>query len=308
MGIPLISILTRLGSEGSNYFTDLKLCLEAQSSNDFEWIIVCRPGVAISSIEALFQCREGLSDITRFKILEATVDNRSALLNLAFTHATGDLVVVVDDDDLVTSIFVETFENAGRTSGYLKVVRANTQLMECQATKLAGVQFLQQVSKISRPWNDSFDLERLLQVNQTPCMSLAFPRRILEEANIRWDEELTVVEDWDFALRTTQFIEVIQVDQEIGIYRKGVRGFRSKTEIPKKVWRSDEIKVRSRAYRERGIAISPVEKFKMSFFNYSIAQNSYTFLLDKIPSFTRKTILESLFLYKSYRRFKGIIK
>ena len=48
---------------------------------------------------------------------------------------------------------------------------------------------------------DHFDLLQHLLVNYSPFMSWAFPRSLFFTYGLRFDEQLTVCEDWDVILR-----------------------------------------------------------------------------------------------------------
>jgi glycosyltransferase involved in cell wall biosynthesis len=255
----MLTILTRLGEDSLDIVRDLGLCLESQTSSQFEWLLICRPQVSKELIlkNQIISTHGSLYEKT--KILQGETNNRSALLNFGLKESAGDLIVVVDDDDLILENYVEELLKAGRLNNYSSIIRANSLLMDCVLKCNNNQTYFQQVSKISRPWPKTFNQDTFLKKNSTPCMSIAYPTKIIKNLNLAWNEELQVVEDWDFALRVTRLVPVNSILAEIGIYRRNAGHYRSKAAIERKTWRKNELYVRRSAYRARNLRLSNSE-------------------------------------------------
>lgn len=68
------------------------------------------------------------------------------------------------------------------------------------------------------PYSAKFDLLEHLKSNHTPNLALAFPRGIFHDLNIRFDENLTTTEDWDFFLRGAVIVGVSASEEITSIY------------------------------------------------------------------------------------------
>jgi hypothetical protein len=81
-----------------------------------------------------------------------------------------------------------------------------------------------------------FDLLDHLRLNQSPPISLAFPRGGFHDLGIRFDETMTTTEDWDYMLRVALLLGVESSTERTGVYRWWMEGDCSRTDHPKSEW------------------------------------------------------------------------
>jgi hypothetical protein len=62
--------------------------------------------------------------------------------------------------------------------------------------------------------------------------------------NLRWDERLDAVEDWDLLIRASGVIPVVSVEIPTSIYRRSQVGYRSKLAVSPAKWNESETNVR----------------------------------------------------------------
>jgi hypothetical protein len=242
-----INIVTRMGEDGLYNLKELSLCLQAQSDTNFTWIIILRPGAHkyATSLRKDFSSNSAM--VGKVKIIKAKTDNRAKLLNLALSRIKLGYVNVLDDDDIPLFNYVETIRKNIVLSSGSKIVRTQVVLQESMEIRDSkGDIGKVAVAKLARKWPEEFDILDHAHYNSSPCMSLSFPVHKLKEKNIKWDDQLVVVEDWDFLMSALRFMDV-QNDQTVtAIYRKNQNGFRSQNQIKKSTWIRDENTVREK--------------------------------------------------------------
>lgn len=244
----MISILTRFGEEGKICLEDLALCLAAQIDDNFEWILLVRPSSHILKpwLASVVNSYELLS--TKTKIIECSTDSRGALLNIGLRHSIGNYLVVVDDDDLVTSNFVKVFNsNQNGLPGKTKELALRTITAVKKYEVIDGPErFLAAKTRAEFAFAEKFSLANHYHKNSTPCCSLAWPVSVIREQQIFWDEELKTVEDWDFIWKMAPFVEFYDLPVCTAIYRLTENGSRSSIAETKKSWNRSESIVRER--------------------------------------------------------------
>ena len=246
----MISILTRAGADAFPSIFDLFSCLAAQTNEGFEWIILARPGFMprVNEFKIILDADVNLQH--RTSLITAETDSRGGLLNIGIEAAKGDYVVVVDDDDLVTSNFVEEFENKRKaffTNSTVQPYAMRTiparkiyEIVSTSNREMIGM------SPVQFPWPKIFYLNLHLRANQTPCCSIAWPVETIRVNKIKWDENLGAVEDWDFLCNILQHIRVENLDTITSIYRISKNGSRSLTIEGEETWIEAEKIVRGR--------------------------------------------------------------
>ena len=81
----------------------------------------------------------------------------------------------------------------------------------------------------------TFDPLAHFSYSETPICSLRLPRAALDSLGLRFDEELTVCEDWDLLVRASQLLGVHCVDEVTTLYRRSDRA-NSETEANRQDW------------------------------------------------------------------------
>jgi len=131
---------------------------------------------------------------------------------------------------------VETFQKlAARSPGRVLRAGAVAQAAEPVST-LEGRPAVRAVGSFERRYTKDFDLFQHLAENQTPPVSVAFPRSAFADLRIRFDEELTTTEDWDFLLRTVAICGLANSRRVTSIYRQWKQGESSFTVHPPEEW------------------------------------------------------------------------
>ncbi len=110
--------------------------------------------------------------------------DRPAAANLALTHARGEWLIFLDDDDLFEPEHVA------------RLCAAVAQAPEVLAA-YAGVRLLGEDGRGVGVLDEPFDSARLWMANFLPIHAVLFSRQVVE-LGLRFDESLPVYEDWDF--------------------------------------------------------------------------------------------------------------
>ncbi len=139
---------------------------------------------------------------------------RCRAANLGLENARGDYLIFLDDDDLFDPDHVVQLVKALRDrKGYLAAyagvrVSANQTLSKPPDRKV---------------YNDPYDAARLLCHNYIPLHAVLFSRQLIG-LGCRFDESLSLCEDWDFWLQAARHTHFFHVDRISATYRIGEEG------------------------------------------------------------------------------------
>ena len=218
-GRPFLTVLTRTQGKRRQCLEDVLACLAAQDDDDFEWVIACHR----ADHEQLRSVREVVSLAPprlahRIRLVEVERPGRSAPLNDGFEVARGRYVSVLDDDDTVAASWVSTFHRLeGEYAG--RVLRTVAVRQSVVPHAVEGGTVALSVGNPRMDWPVEFDLLSHLAHNQTPLMSVAFPRGAFHTLGIRFDETLDILEDWDFLVRTAGVVGAGSAPTATCVYR-----------------------------------------------------------------------------------------
>ena len=218
---PFLSVVLRTQGQRIEQLSDALLCLSAQTSDDFELIVVLHDshGNKISNVETIIRSFDE-SFVSRTRLLSVEGGSRARPLNVGLKSAQGRYIAFFDDDDYLFAHWVESFKSAEEFAGG-KVLRAQCAIVESAIENWPndsiGTRSLEW-PKMQYPSNFSF-VEHLT-VNKTPFMSAAFPVAIIRQFNIEFREDLPVCEDWDFLLRVSHKSDVFDIEEVTSIYRR----------------------------------------------------------------------------------------
>ena len=157
------------------------------------------------------------ADDPDLRLISVVGGGRSRPLNAGLDAAHSDYVCFLDDDDLVMHDWIAAFSAAARAAP-TTVIRAVT-LSQPWATK-GGQQPLRATGEIERPFPDRFDLLAHMSLNLTPICSVAFPTDAIAALGIRFDEDLAVLEDWEFLMRVAMALGVTSIPDATSLYRR----------------------------------------------------------------------------------------
>jgi len=234
---PFLSVLVRTQGKRIHTLTEVFTSLAAQSDIDFEVVVV---GHRLENNDRLAVERtiddnpEWLRK--KIRLLKLNDGNRTKPLNFGFEHARGAYVAILDDDDMPMAHWVETFHDLHRRHPG-RVLRAVAVRQDVRTVGIRGHQALRAEGALETLYKSHFDLFEHLVENQSPPVSLAFPRSLFKDLHLRFDEELTTTEDWDYLLRCVALVGVSDTSAVTSVYRWWVDGHSSRTEHDQEEWR-----------------------------------------------------------------------
>ncbi len=218
---PFLTVLLRTQGRRLEPLKDALLCLAAQTQQDFEVIVLehdAAPDDAERVKEVVARLEPGFAQ--RVSLVEVEGGLRAKPLNVGIQAANGQYVAVFDDDDLLFANWVEEFHHAsiGAEGRMLRAVVANQSVSpEVWPQDHDG---FRTSSWPKAEFPTTFNQLNHLVVNHSPFMSWAFPRSLFFTFGLRFDEELTVCEDWDMILRGSLLCGVTEVPALTSIYRR----------------------------------------------------------------------------------------
>lgn len=140
---------------------------------------------------------------------------RSAAANAGLDAAAGDLIFFLDDDDLVFPDHVASLVQALSSQPGSLGAYAGVRIEHYRSGRLGSVS----------EENRAFDRDWLWGRNFLPIHAVLFSRELLRRG-CRFDEQLSVYEDWDFWVQVTRQTDLVQVDRVTSCYRNhGSSGF-----------------------------------------------------------------------------------
>lgn len=215
---PFLSIITRTQGTRPECLAEVLCCLSGQTDRDFELIVVghklTEPRQKI--VERLLEdSPTWLRNKTHLLLLDH--GNRTHPLNEGFAAAKGDYIVILDDDDICFANWVETFRICARTHPG-RLLRAVAGRQNIKRASTLGQPAIVATGPIEKAYPSRFDLFEHLRGNHTPPVSVAFPRGVFHDLGIKFDEDLTTTEDWDYILRVALTVGVSDIDTMTSIY------------------------------------------------------------------------------------------
>lgn len=249
---PFLSVLIRTRGRRLHELRETLLCLLAQSSADFEVLLLLHgAGEATRSAigDLLAEFPPGLT--SNMRVVNVHGGTRARPLNVGFEQAAGRYVAVLDDDDHVMAHWVETFKNLEEEAAG-RLIRARCATQGAEVLTVRGRAGSSATSMLSLPYDAEFSLLAHLIDNQTPFMSVAFPRGVFGHLGLRFDESLSTTEDWDFLLRSASLVGVHDSPEITAIYRRWSNSPASHTDHRQSEW------VSNRSAIDRKMDVQPI--------------------------------------------------
>ena len=230
-------MITRTQGRRVGALRDALLALAAQSSTDFEVLVI---GHRLNSerrraVEQLIsECSGGFRARVRLLLLDE--GGRAAPLNLGFAEARGRYIAALDDDDVPFGHWVETFDRLAEhhPGRVLRAVSVGQLVDEVQVA--TGGTSARAVGPITHHYPDQFHFVRHLGANETPNHAVAFPRSAFHDFGQRFDETITVAEDWDFLMRVVFFCDIACTTEVTCVYRWWRNAENSRTAQGQEEW------------------------------------------------------------------------
>lgn len=274
--VPFLSVVMRTRGTRPAMLSEALLCLSAQTLQDFEVLIM---GHNMSdegevSVKAIV---ESFPESFRSKIRVIKVDGgtRTTPLNRGFEEARGNYIVSLDDDDLVFDHWVETFRDLYITDAG-KILHAYSVMQDWETVNTDRGKAFISTSDYNTLHCRKFDIVDQLTVNHCPFMSVAFPSYAFKKLGIRFNEELTTTEDWDFLMRAAFICGVADSKNVTSIYRMWKTGDTSASIHDNNEWEEN--------YR----------RIQREFFNYPLALK-ITDLREHVRSVSSESVMTRVF-------------
>lgn len=240
---PFVSVVVRTQGRRERELREALTCLASQTSADFEVLIVAHDVQAEqrSIIDRVVdECPSDLR--SRCRVIPVDGGNRARPLNVGFGAAAGEYVVVLDDDDLVFAHWIEVFGDLREKHGG-KLLRSRASVQESERITVRDAHVTRGVGTHQTPYEREFSFVTHLYANQTPFMTVAFPRGVFHDLGERFDETLTTTEDWDYLLRAASLLGVADSPEITAVYRRWPREDSSATEHDEDEWRLNMFEV-----------------------------------------------------------------
>lgn len=241
---PFLTIVTRTQGKRMEMLNEMILCLVGQSDTDFEFILTGHdlPKEVEEDVKALIDEQPAwLREKTTY--LAVTGGTRTTPLIKAFDIAKGQYVAVLDDDDIVFDNWVEAFkETAKEDPG--KIIHSYSVRQDWET--VGKTQIPRCIDAPVNIYCKDFNYVKEFVVNVCPLMSLAFPIYAYKTLGIKFDEELTTTEDWDFLMRISSVTGVANNSAITSIYRFWKNTETSQTAHNKKEWDDNYKKIVNR--------------------------------------------------------------
>jgi hypothetical protein len=241
---PFLTVLLRTQGKRIEPLKDALLCLCAQTDQDFEVVVIAHdatPPNAVLVRGALASLQPDFA--RRVSLVEVAGGTRAKPLNAGLDAANGQYIAVFDDDDLVFANWIEEFHlAAANANGRLLRALVSNQSVTPEVWPGGASGF--RTSSLPRvEFPSYFSAAEHLLVNASPFMTWAFPRSLFRTFGVRFDEELTVCEDWDVILRGSLLCGVKELAASTSIYRRWQDGESSYTSHSSAAWTESERRV-----------------------------------------------------------------
>jgi hypothetical protein len=235
---PLTVVVRTQGKRHTN-LREALTCLAAQTFDDFDVLLMVHtvdPGAVIPTVTNLVEDFDS-TFASRVEIVHVDGGRRARPLNEALTRLRAEYVAFLDDDDMVTANWVESFVEAGGDGAIVRSVAAVRHVsapLESQR-----VPFVIQ-SSLEFRYDLDFDLVHHLWGNETPICTFAVPTHLIEVFDLRFDESLPVLEDWEFLVRCALLAPVRDTHKVTSIYQMWLAGESSASLHEVELWQATQ--------------------------------------------------------------------
>jgi hypothetical protein len=134
---------------------------------------------------------------------------RAQAANLALAAAQGEYALFLDDDDLLQPQHLERL---------IAALQAHPQAVGAYA----GVRVETHDGAHLRDYDLPWSRQRLQGVNYLPIHAVLFRMDRVRQRGLRFNEQLPVLEDWDFWLRLTEGADLVHCPGVSAVYRQGL--------------------------------------------------------------------------------------
>jgi SAM-dependent methyltransferase len=213
-----LTVVMRTQGMRSIHLRDALTCLAAQTLDDFRVLLMVHtqsPDDTVQEVAAIVS-EFDFTFASRVEVVHVTGGGRARPLNVALGRIKSRYVAFLDDDDLVTANWVESFSGAANDGAIVRSVAAVRHVSVPHESH--DVPYTVE-SSLEFRYDPEFDPIHHLWGNETPICTFAVPRYLIEDFGLRFDEQLPVLEDWDFLMRCAALAPVRDTRDVTSIYQ-----------------------------------------------------------------------------------------
>ncbi len=233
--VPTFTVIMRTQGRRRRTLLEAVQSLAAQTWTQFGTIVTVHAAAEVATaVEAELGAAAGAGAAPAdYRVLPVGMGgSRGRPLNAGLDAADGDYVCFLDDDDLAEPDWLAVFAR-GAADAPGQIIRART-ARQAWLTEGTG-EPRTPAGPVEHIYPATFDLLAHFSYSETPICSLALPRQALNSFGLRFDEDLTVCEDWDLLIRAALVLGVHCVDEVTSLYRRSDGG-NSETEAYRQDW------------------------------------------------------------------------
>jgi glycosyltransferase involved in cell wall biosynthesis len=233
---PFLSVIMRTQGKRFEALKEALLCLQSQTDDDFEVILIVHKGDDEGKASVL-KLLDTLTPDFRAKVRHEHLDTgtRTAPLNFGASLARGSYFAMLDDDDLLFDNWVENFHTAALKHPH-SVIRCYGCTQAWKAVETPTGVRLKSDGSIINQYCTPFQLTAHLEDNQTPISCVAIPSFCYHLLGLRFDDTLTTAEDWDYIMRCILTVGVHDTECITFLYRLWSNIETSRTMHAQKEW------------------------------------------------------------------------
>lgn len=236
---PFLSVLMRTQGTRIQELNEVLLCLSAQTNGNFE-VVLLGHNVSANCESEVLSLIEDQPQWLRDRIFYTRIEggNRTRPLSVGFRVMRGEYGAILDDDDIVFDTWVDEFcKLASDFENFGKILHCGsfTQEWEAYDTQTCN-RLLRSSGLVETRYCHVFNQADQLFSNQTPTLSLAFPRYVTHDLGFIPNETLTTNEDWDFLMRAYLLCGICDSLNSTSIYRLWVNTSNSHTLHRQEEW------------------------------------------------------------------------
>ena len=241
-----LSIVMRTQGRRIQELREALLCLNAQSCQDFEVLVVAHK-TNLAEQKAVEVVIDDQPPALRERIRLVLLDRgrRSAPINAGIEAATGRYVAIFDDDDVVMGDWVKEFLDAEREHGG-RILRTIALKQGATVDTVRGLPGIRSTTAPEAAYDTDFSLAGHLVANQSPPIGWIFPRSLATHFGLSYDDSMTTTEDWEFLLRAAQIAGVTDIGRGTAIYRWWETRESSRTAHPEDEWAQNQREIERR--------------------------------------------------------------
>jgi SAM-dependent methyltransferase len=231
-----LTVVMRTQGRRPTHLRDALTCLAAQTVDDFDVMLMLHspnPEATLPGVQALVN-EFDQTFAGRVAVVPVGGGGRARPLNVALERLSSDYIAFLDDDDVVTADWVETFADAAGDGAVVRSVAALRHVSPSDESHRAP--FVVQ-SGLQFRYAKKFDVIRHLFENETPICTFAVPRYLIETFALRFDEQLPILEDWDFLMRCVALAPLRDTEKVTSVYQMWRAGESSASLHEAEVWR-----------------------------------------------------------------------